>query len=313
MAGDVYDKLANCRWRETNRTVVQSARRPGLGDAGRPGVPVDGEEQVATTAMTREEFVEWLRREFPRLLQEDPRFSAEVVGILSQTLGSRMEFNRLLAEMKALREDFGRRFEVVQRHLESMESRFEQVDRRFEAIDRRFEAAERRFEAIDRRFEEANRRFEAIERTLVAHSEVLAEHTRALRRLETGLGSLGGRFGEGFEETIRATVEEFSGLGPLRAERLVIRDTEGELFGVPGQAVEFDAFVHDGKRFLVEVKGFAKPQDVLLFFRKMEFARRHLEEPFEPLLIAPFMRKQAARLARELGIRVLMHEEEEST
>ncbi len=282
---------------------------------------------MATTAMTREEFVEWLRREFPRLLQEDPRFSAEVVGILSQTLGSRMEFNRLLEEMKALREDFGRRFEAVQRHLESLESRFEQVDRRFEAIDRRFEAierrfeamdrrfeaAERRFEAIDRRFEEANRRFEAIERTLIAHSEVLAEHTRALRRLETGLGSLGGRFGEGFEETIRATVEEFSGLGPLRAERLVIRDTEGELFGVPGQAVEFDAFVHDGKRFLVEVKGFAKPQDVLLFFRKMEFARRHLEEPFEPLLIAPFMRKQAARLARELGIRVLMHEEEEST
>lgn len=54
---------------------------------------------MPTTAMTREQFIEWLRSEFPRLLQEDPRFSAEVVGILSQTLGSRTEFIRLLEEM----------------------------------------------------------------------------------------------------------------------------------------------------------------------------------------------------------------------
>ncbi|BAS28141.1 DUF3782 domain-containing protein [Limnochorda pilosa] len=173
-------------------------------------------------------------------------------------------------------------------------------------MDRRFEAVDRRFEAVDRRFEEANQRFEAIERTLASHSEALARHEKALRRLETGIGSPGHRFEEGFEEVVRATIEEFSGVGPLRAERLVLRDAEGELFGVRGQSVEFDAYVHDGRRFLVEVKGFAEPEDVLNFHRKMEFAKRHLDEPFEPLLIAPYAWRKAVQLAKELGVRLLM-------
>lgn len=111
---------------------------------------------MATTGMEREQFIEWLRAELPRLLREDPAFSAELVGILAQSLGSRSEFNRLLEEIKALREDFGRRFEAA--------------DRRFEAMDQRFQALERHME---RRFEVVDRRFEAIERTLAAHSEAL--------------------------------------------------------------------------------------------------------------------------------------------
>lgn len=245
--------------------------------------------------MTREQFIEWLRSEFPRLLQEDPRFSAEVVGILSQTLGSRSEFVRLLEEIKLLREDANRRFEAA--------------ERRFEAIDRRFEAIDRWFEAIDRRFEELrqdmNRRFEVVEQTLLAHSEALRRIDRELRQLHIGFGSLGRRFGLGLEEAVRLTVEEFSGLGPLRAERLVLKDAEGEVFGVRGQAIEFDAFVHDGRRFLVEVKGFAEPEDVLVFSRKLQFARRELREPFEAVMISPFATQEAVRLARQLGIPVL--------
>lgn len=60
----------------------------------------------------------------------------------------------------------------------------------------------------------------------------------------------------------RPTIEEFSGVGPPRAERLILKDVEGELFGVRGQAIEFDVFVHDRRRFLVEVKSFAETEDV---------------------------------------------------
>ena len=352
-----------------NGCAILSLPRPGGGPPERSGAG----QPVVTGTMNREQFIEWLRSDFPRLLQEDPRFSAEVVGILSQTLGSRAEFNRLLDEMAQLRQDMeqrfarlteamDRRFEALQREMDQrfaaaqqeMDRRFQAfqqaIDRRFEAfqqemdrrfqafqqaVDRRFEAfqqemdrrfqafqqsVDRRFEAfqqeMDRRFEafqeQTNRRFEAIEQTLLLHGQELARHGRILRRLETGLGSLGRRFGEGFEQAVRATVEEFSGIGPLRAERLVIRDEAGELFGVPGQAVEFDAFVHDGRRFLVEVKSFAEPEDVLNFYRKMQFAKRHLEAPFEAMLIAPFALERAVQLARELGVRLLMREEEDS-
>ncbi|MEW6045348.1 MAG: DUF3782 domain-containing protein, partial [Bacillota bacterium] len=134
---------------------------------------------------------------------------------------------------------------------------------------------------------------------------------RILRELRIGLGSLGHRSGRGLEEAVRATVEEFSGVGPLQAERLVLKDAAGEVFGIPGQAIEFDAFVHDGRRFLVEVKGFAEPEDVLKFFRKLQFAQRQLDEPFERLMIAPFAQKRAVQLAQELGIRMLLAEAEQ--
>ncbi|MDR7415086.1 MAG: DUF3782 domain-containing protein [Armatimonadota bacterium] len=298
-------------------------------------------EAVRAALWSEAEFASWLRERLPRLLQEDPRFGAEVIGVLQQTLSPRSEFVRVLEEIRALREDFGRRFEVIERTLQLHTERFEAMDRRFEAIertlqlhterfeamdrrfealeremDRRFEAVDRRFEAVDRRFEAVDRRFEALQREMDRRFElqarILAEHSRTLRRMEVGLGSLGRRFGKGFEEAVRATIEEFAGVGPLTAERLVIRDVNGELYGVPNQEVEFDAFVHDGRRFLVEVKGFAEPEDVLNFVRKVEFARRHLAEPFEAVLLAPYATKRAVELARELGVRLLMEPEEEA-
>lgn len=312
---------------------------------------------MAGTTMDREQFIEWLRSEFPRLLQIDPRFSAEVVGILSQTLGSRAEFNRLLEEIARLREDAERRFsqlrEDMERHFEAAGRRFEAIDRCFDEIFQRFEAADRRFEAIDRRFEEvfrrfeaADRRFEAIERvlaehgqTLREHAEILKEHTEILREhtdilkehtvslqkheqllgqqgkdlrvLKIGFGTLGVRLGKGMEEAVRATIEEFAGVGPLQAERLELTDAAGEVFGVPGQVIEFDGFVHNGRRFLVEVKSFAEPEDVAKFFRKLQFAEKRIQQPFERIMVAPFADKRAIDLAETLGIRLLTLEEEE--
>lgn len=230
----------------------------------------------------RDQFVAWLREELPRLLREDPRFTSEIVGILAQTLSPRAELNRILEEIRDLREDFSKRFEAI--------------DRRFEAMDRRFEALQ----------QDMDRRFEALQRDMDRRFELQA---RTLRQLQVGLGSLGRRFGLGFEEAVRAIVEQFAGLGPLAAERLVLRDEAGEVFGVKGQTVEFDAFIHDSRRFLVEVKGFAEPEDVLNFFRKVEFARKTLQEPFQPVLVAPFAHPRAVQLARELGIEVLAIEE----
>ena len=296
-------------------------------------------EAVRVALWSEAEFTSWLRERLPKLLQEDPRFGAEVVGVLQQVLSPRSEFVRVLEEIRALREDFGRRFEAIERTLQLHTERFEAIDRRFEAMDRRFEAVDRRFEALqremdrrfeavdrrfealqremDRRFEAVDRRFEALQREMDRRFElqarILQVHGRALRRLEVGLGSLGRRFGKGFEEAVRTTIEEFAGVGPLRAERLVIRDVAGELYGVPNQEVEFDAFVHDGRRFLVEVKGFAEPEDVLNFVRKVEFARRHLPEPFEAVLLAPYATRQAVALARKLGVRLLMEPQERGT
>lgn len=100
-----------------------------------------------------EDVVQWLRDRLPRLLQEDPRLSAELVGILAQTLSPRSELVRVLEEIRALRED---------------------MDRRFEAMDQRFRALQ---EEMDRRF--------------LLQAEILREHRRELRYLRVGSASSG--------------------------------------------------------------------------------------------------------------------------
>ncbi|MDR7579283.1 MAG: DUF3782 domain-containing protein [Armatimonadota bacterium] len=246
-------------------------------------------EALRAALWKEEDLVRWLRERLPRLLQEEPRFGAEVVGILAQTLSPRSELIRVLEEIRALREDMDRRFAAMDERFRALQ---EDMDRRFAAMDERFRALQ---EDMDRRFR--------------VQAEILDRHGRDLRCLRVGFGSLGRRFGLGFEEAVRGMVEEFAGVGPLRAERLVLRDEAGEVFGVPGQVIEFDAFVHDGDRFLVEVKAFAQREDVLLFRRKVEFAARQLGQTFRAVMVAPFAHRRAVETARELGVQILAAEE----
>ncbi len=169
-----------------------------------------------------EDVVVWLREHLPRLLREDPRLASEVVGVLARTLSPRGELVRVLEEVRLAREDFRRALEALDRRFELVEQRFRAVDERFEALQRNMD---RRFEALQ---QEMDRRFEALQRDTDRRFDLqataLASLTRDVRRLTVGMGSLGRRTGLGFEEAVRSLVEEFAGLGPLQAERLVLHD-----------------------------------------------------------------------------------------
>jgi hypothetical protein len=235
---------------------------------------------------------------------------------------SRQEFLAFLDELRALREENNRRFEAL--HVElaerfevllrEMNQRFEAVDRRFEAVDQRFEVQLRemnqRFEAVDRRFEvqlremnqrfeaqlhEMNQRFEAVDRRFEG---MLTE----LREQRLHLSALGARVGRGLEFIVKGIVEEFAGESFPLADRLVLVDTAGEVFGVPGAEVEFDLYAHNGRAYLVEVKSHLKTNDVLQFQRKSIFAEGRLGRPLTRLIIALSMDAKAEALMRQLGI-----------
>jgi len=137
--------------------------------------------------------------------------------------------------------------------------------------------------------EETTRRFEG----------VIAE----LREQRLHLAALGGRVGRGLESVVQGVVEEFAGTSFPPAERLVLVDSEGELFGVRGAAVEFDLYAHDGSAYLVEVKSHLKPNDVLVFHRKAAFAEARLGRPVTRLVLALSMEPGAEDLLKRLGIR----------
>jgi hypothetical protein len=216
-------------------------------------------------------------------------------------------FETLLREMNQRFEAVDQRFETL---LREMTQRFEAVDRRFEAVDQRFEtllremtqrfeAVDRRFEAVDQRFEtslrEMNQRFEAADRRFEG---IFAE----LREQRLHLSALGGRVGRGLEFLVKGIVEEFAGESFPLADRLVLVDTEGEVFGVPGAEVEFDLYAHNGRAYLVEVKSHLKTDDVLKFQRKAVFAEAKLGRPLTRLILALSMDSKAEALMQRLGI-----------
>jgi hypothetical protein len=222
--------------------------------------------------MAGTEFIEQLRRDLPTLLREHPEVRHELWGMMLEAFPSRQEFMALLDEMRAMREDTNRRFEELR----------QDMNRRFEAVDRRFEAVDRRFETV---------------------IEELRDHSRQLRDVNIHLSALGGRVGYGLENMVKAVVEECAGHTFPVAERLLLRDETGEVFGVTGAEVEFDLYVHNGEAYLVEVKSHLKPSDVLSFHQKVQFARKKLGREVIPLILALSMDAKAEESMRSLGIR----------
>jgi hypothetical protein len=247
--------------------------------------------------MAESDLLERLRTELPRLLREHPEVRHELWGLMLEAFPSRQEFLELLQEVRASREAASRQFEELRA---DMDRRFQELrldlDRRFEAVDKRFEAVDKRFEAVDKRFEAVDKRFEAVDKRFQG---VLAE----MREQRLHLAALGGRVGRGLEDIVKGVVEEFAGQSFPTAERLTLLDEQGEVFGVPGAEIEFDLYAHDGAAYLVEVKSHLKPDDVLKFHRKAEFAQKRLGRPVVKLVLALSMEPGAETVLERLGIR----------
>jgi hypothetical protein len=186
----------------------------------------------------------------------------------------RHEVAGILAEAFPSRQEFGEMLGELRALREDFRRHAEETDRRFEAIDRRFETVDRRFEAL----------------------------IQEMRGMRLEISALSGRLGYGLETIVQGVIEEFAGEKFTRAERLVLTDTAGEVYGVPGAQVEFDLLVSNGTTYVVEVKSHLKPDDVLTFHRKAGFATRQLDRPVKKFMIAASMEERAETLLRQLGI-----------
>ena len=153
-------------------------------------------------------------------------------------------------------------------------------------------------EEIRKLREDSNRRFEEMNRTMNQRFE---EMYRSQREVRLEVSALGGRIGYGLEEIIRQTVEEFSGQSFKKFEHLRLRDSEGEIYGVPAD-VEYDLYLEDSVNYVVEVKSHIKPGDVLIFHRKSLFAEKQLLRRIKTIIISASITKDAKEKCKELGI-----------
>ena len=239
---------------------------------------------VSAESLGSTEFEDLIRQKLPTALREHSAFRFEIMDIIADVFATKDNFERLLEEIKELKEDGNRRFEEICQRFEKADQRFDEMNhimnQRFEKVDQRFEKMDQRFERVDQRFDEM---------------------ARNQREIQLTVSALGGRVGHGLEEIIKQTVEEFSGQTFRKIEHLWLRDAEGELYGVPAD-VEYDLYLEDTVNYVVEVKSHTKLGDVLNFRRKSAFAEKCLEKKIQPIIISVSVTETAKKKCKELGI-----------
>ncbi|MDI6751881.1 MAG: hypothetical protein QME07_03360, partial [bacterium] len=72
----------------------------------------------------------------PFLLRKDDNFRREVSVVLSESLATKDELNRVIAEIQKSREEANRRFEAMDKRFEAMDKRFEELTKE---MNNRFE------------------------------------------------------------------------------------------------------------------------------------------------------------------------------
>jgi hypothetical protein len=216
-----------------------------------------------------QEIREFIRRELPRLLTEDPELHNWVWTIVHEHSFSRAEtesrFDRVLDEMRQSREEWMRRWEENQQQIRAL------------------------LEELQRMGKEIQRQGKGLQ--------------RVHRRIDQTIGALGARWGmmseNAFRNALRGILEENFG---VKVERVRYKDESGEVFGRPDQ-VELDVVIYDGQMLVCEIKSSASRADVYAFERKVRsYEKRVGRKADRAILISPMI--EDAELARRLGIEV---------
>jgi len=224
-----------------------------------------------------------LKSEILRLLKEDEEFRYAVAGLIGlEEILKRLDRHeaqliKLREDMNRLREDMNRGFKRYDEELirlrEDMNKLREDMNKGFRRYD----------EELARLREDMNRGFELLRRHIDA---------------------LGARWGLLAEESFRAgmvgIVERYFG---GRVERWTHYDEEGFVFGFPS-LVEVDMVISDKEHILVEIKSSVSRADVYEFWKMGQLYERIRGVKPRLAIVSPFVREEAKKLAKELGIDV---------
>ena len=215
-----------------------------------------------------------LKSEILRLLKEDEEFRYAVAGligleeILKRLDRHEAELVKLREDMNKLREDMNRGF---RRYDEELARLREDMNKGFRRYD----------EELARLREDMNKGFELLRRHIDA---------------------LGARWGLLAEESFRAgmtgVVERYFG---GRVERWTHYDEEGFVFGFPS-LVEVDMVISDKEHILVEIKSSVSRADVYELWKVGQLYERIRGVKPRLAIVSPFVREEAKKLAKELGI-----------
>ena len=242
-----------------------------------------------------------LKSEILRLLKEDEEFRYAVAGLIGlEEVLKRLDRHeeqlvKLREDMNKLREDMNKGF---RRYDEELARLREDMNRLREDMNKGF----RRYdEELARLREDMNKGFRRYDEELARLREDMNKGFELLRR---HIDALGARWGLLAEESFRAgmvgVVERYFG---GRVERWTYYDEEGFVFGFPS-LIEVDMVISDKEHILVEIKSSVSRADVYEFWKVGQLYERIRGVKPRLAIVSPFVREEAKKLAKELGIDV---------
>ncbi|RME47994.1 MAG: DUF3782 domain-containing protein [Caldilineae bacterium] len=263
--------------------------------------------------MENQELIRLIRRELPDILRRDPEMRAWVLQLTQERYADRAQtenrIERMLEEIRQMREEHNRKWEENQRELRAMR---EEQARKWEEQARKWEEQARKWEEQNRRWEENQRELRAMrEETSARFDRILGLLEAQARKHDSAIGALGARWGlrteQSFRNALKGILENSFGVEVIN---LTEYDDAGEVFGRPDQ-VELDVIIKDGTLILCEIKSSMSKADMYIFERKGRFyEKRHNRKAARMLVISPMVDEGAREVAAALGIEVYSYAEE---
>ncbi len=234
----------------------------------------------------REDFKDYLIKEIPVILQENPEVSEKMLVFFQKKFADREKtedrIDRVLDELKRDREYNERRWR--EQKIES---------------DKKWE--EQKLES-DKKWEESRQQFEKMMQEI---KDLRISHNKVDELFKNTMGALGSRWGlqseSAFRNALKAILEDRF---KVKVENINLKDEEGFVFNRPDQ-VEIDVIIFNGDIIACEIKSSMSHSDMHIFYRKVLFYEKlHNCNVTTEMVISPMVDGRAYRVADELGIKV---------
>ncbi len=251
-----------------------------------------------------------LYEKLPEYIENHPQVRNCLERIIQEKCADKKEtesrFDKVLNEIKKMREDFERRWQELKEESERKWQELRETDEKLrEDFERRWqemkEESERRWQEMK---EESERKWQELKKAdqelKQADLELRKEFTK---KFESTIGAIGARWGVFAETSFRNAMkgileEEF----PVKVERYLAKDEEGKVFGHPDQ-VELDLVIRNGKVIAVEIKSSMSKSDVYAFDRKVKFYEEKEKRKVDrKIIISPMIDPRAKPVIEKLGI-----------
>ncbi len=248
-----------------------------------------------------------------RALEVDREFRYALMGLLG--------FKEILDRITKLEERQQRleeRFARLEERQQRLEERQQKLEEKFAHLEERFARLEERQQRLEERMlkveEEIKKLWEAhlkLEERVEELARGLGELGRSVEGLKRSVGALGRRLGMRFESLIREIYRDLleeHGIKPLHVQKLQYVDVDGRYIA-RGAVIEVDVYIHDDEVWLLEVKAYAEPDDVVWFYEKTRIAEQVLgRRASRRILLAIEANKAAKETAEKLGVELLAGE-----